>query len=328
MKGILFFFIFCLLFSYGKKTKLKIAIIAPKTSIWGKMLTRINKKVYRSSNKKIYFKVFYGGTQGDEKQVAEKIKLGSLDGGFFTSNGIGYVCEEARILDIPLLFENDLQRKVVYQKGVKILSPYFEKNGFTLLGLMNIGKVYFFSKQKIDSLEAIRNTKMWLWKGDKIVGQFMKIFEIPSVPVSFVEVIPSLQNNLIDGVYCTPSALISLQWHNYMNYILDYPINSSVSSGLVIASKKWNKISSAQKKKILKITEEELTKTEEISLQSDEKTLKLLKKKNIQFLSLKGNNLMSQYRASIKKKIEEKFFPKRLYLEIEKVKLEVKNKKQ
>lgn len=311
---------FGILSIYAKKTKLKIATIAPKSALWGKMLTRINKKIYRQTDKKIYFNVFYGGTQGDEKQAVEKIKLGSLDGGFFTSNGIGFVCEEARILDVPFLFKNDKERKIVFKEGVKILSPYFEKNGFSLLGLMNIGRVYFFSKQKINSLEKIRESKMWLWKGDKIVGKFMDIFNIPAVPVSFVEVIPSLQSGLIDGVYCTPSALISLQWHNYMNYVLDYPISSSVSSGLVISSKKWQKISSKYKKIILKITEEELAKTEKIALQSDDKTLKLLKKKNIQFLALNEKNLMQQYRGEIKENIEKKFFPEELYKKIESVK--------
>ena len=93
-KVFLFFVCLCFFSVHGKKTKLKIAIIAPKSSIWGKMLTRINKKIYRQTDKQIYFKVFYGGTQGDEKQVTERIKLGSLDGSFFTSNGIGFVCEE------------------------------------------------------------------------------------------------------------------------------------------------------------------------------------------------------------------------------------------
>ena len=84
--------------------------------------------MYKSTEKKIKIKVYYGGQMGDEAEIAKKIQVNQLDGAAFTGNGLGYVCPEARVLEIPFLFDNNFAKTdKIYQVMEKKLQSYFKK---------------------------------------------------------------------------------------------------------------------------------------------------------------------------------------------------------
>lgn len=270
------------------KKEITFATLAPKSSTWGKLIRDIARDVYKASDKKLIVRVFYGGVHGDEKEMEEKIRFKQLDGGFFTGNGLGLVCDESRVLEVPGLIRNYKQLDYVYDRILDDLNPYFAKNNYVLLGLLDVGYAYFFSKEKINGLDSIRRSKMWIWKGDRLVESVMKKLNIPAVPVSFTEVIPSLQTGYINGVYTTPTALVSLQWHKEVRYRLDFPI-TLVSSGVVLSKKVWDSLTAQEKKWLQKSSLAQLKTYRKIIRKSDKKTLKLLEEQNIQTLAYRGS---------------------------------------
>lgn len=293
--------------------EISFATLAPKSSAWGKLIKNIARDVYKASDKQLIIRVFYGGVHGDEKEMEEKIRFRQLDGGFFTGNGLGLVAQEARVLEVPGLIRNYTQLDYVYDNIIDNLNPYFVKNGYVLIGLLDVGYAYFFSKENISSLNDIRKTKMWIWKGDQLVESAMKSLEIPAIPVSFTEVIPSLQTGYINGVYTTPTALVSLQWHKEINYRLDLPI-TLVSSGVVLSKKVWDLLSAQEKKWINDSTTKNLKASRKVLRASDEKTLKVLGTQNIKTLKYQGSpeefyqktiGIKKQFPASLVKRVEQ-----------------------
>ena len=320
-KKIILLFIILILtqFNYAKK-QIKMATLAPKSSIWGKLIHQIAKDVYHQTDKKLIIKVYYGGVQGDEKQVASKIRLGQLAGGFFSGNGLEDVCKEARILDVPFQFSKDIDIDLVYQKMYLKLKPYFAKNNYHLLGLMDIGYSYFYSAQKINSLDDIRKSKMWVWKGDKLATKIMKELKIPAIAISFPEVIPSLQSGLIDGVYCNPTGLLSLQWYTEMKYMLDLPF-SLVSSGVVLSKETWNNLTASEKKIVQQSINKRIKETIVINRQADKDSLNLLQA-NIKTIPYSDANRtqdnLNTYQKKLKK-LRAKMFPQDLVKDFETV---------
>ncbi len=259
---------------------IKFATLAPKSSTWGKVINSIARDIYKESDKEIILKVFYGGVQGDEREMEEKIRFQQIDGAFFTGNGLGSVVFEARILEIPGLIKTYEELDHVYKNIKGDLNIYFEKKGYYLIDLVDVGYAYFFSKQNITSFDDIRKSKMWLWKGDQFGTEIFKKLNIPAIPVSFTEVLPSLQTGLIDGVYSTPTALVSLQWYKEIKHMMNFPI-TLVSSGVVLSDKTWKSLSENEKAIITRQVTKNIEKYKPIIRKSDADTLNIIKENGI-----------------------------------------------
>ena len=267
-------------FLMAERKVVKFATLAPKSSTWGKVINTIARDIYKKSDKKLVLKVFYGGVQGDEKEMEEKIRFRQIDGAFFTGNGLGSIIFEARVLEVPGLIREYRQLDYVYKNIKSDLNVYFKKKNYHLVELVDVGYAYFFSKENIRSLADIRKSKMWLWKGDRFGAEIFEKLKIPAVPVSFTEVLPSLQTGLINGVYTTPTALVSLQWYKEIDFMLDFPI-TLVSSGVVLSSKAWEGLSAQQKKWISLAVNNSIEKYKPVIRKSDTDTIKVIKDNGI-----------------------------------------------
>ena len=300
--------------SLSAQQKLSFATLAPKASTWGKLITEIVRETYKQSEKKILIQVYYGGVQGDEHEIEKKIRFKQIDGGFFTGNGLGSVAHEARILEIPGYVDSDNVEKI-YEQMQPLLNRYFEKRGYVLLGLVEVGYAYFFSKHEIPDIASIAKTKMWVWKGDQLASDMMSMLNIPAIAVDFTEVIPSLQTSLIDGVYATPTALISLEWQKEVNYMLNLPI-TLVSSGIVFSKEKWESLPNSSKKIIQEVVSEKLKKYRPIMEKIDRESIEVLKQQGMKILP-PGNE-----KANIEKNSDVigKTFPKDLQDKIKSLK--------
>lgn len=229
----------------GPEVKLAYATLAPKSSTWGKALSKLVPYLYRYSGQTIRLQVFYGGQMGDEAEMVEKIQAKQIDGGAFTGNGLGRISGDSRVLEIPGLFRNTAEVDYVYPRMEHAINEYYEKKGFHLVCLSETGHAYFFTKKPVKNLEEVRRTKMWLWKGDVLVSEFMQELKIPAVPVNFTEVNSALQTGMLDGFYSTPSGAAAMQWNNQVGAMLDMPI-TMVSGGLVLSLDSWRKLNHAQ----------------------------------------------------------------------------------
>ena len=305
-----------------EKLTLKIGTLAPKSSTWGKFVQNIRREIYvntKNSSQIVLIRAYYGGVQGDETEIGKKIRYGQLDGGFFAGNGLGVVCREARVLDLPLQFSSYEQIDFVYANLKKDLDVYFQKQGFFLAGIGNIGYAYFFSQKKIGSFEDIRHSKMWLWKGDRLVQVAMKVLQIPAIAISFNDVNTALQTGLIQGVYCTPSSLIALQWHKQIKYMLDMPL-AAVSSGLVFSLKSWQKITPKNQSIILEVVSKRMKEMTIESRKNDEIALTTLQQQRVTLLkSQDKKSTVLDYAKQIKKKMTGSFIPKTLIEKIDRL---------
>lgn len=212
---------------------LKFATLAPAGSTWAKRLGQWGEELDKASDGRLTLKLYPGGVQGDEPDVLRKMRFGQLQGGAFTGYGIGRIYSPARVLEMPFLFDNAGEVDTLRAE----LSPEFEagfrKAGYELLGWMAVGKVHFFSKFPIRSLDDLRERKIWLWQGDPLGEAWFKAADIAPVPLSITDVFTSLSTGLIDTVYCTPLAALALQWFNKVDYMTNVPMAEGIGALVV-----------------------------------------------------------------------------------------------
>jgi TRAP-type C4-dicarboxylate transport system substrate-binding protein len=161
----------------AEPTEIKIAVVMPEGSTWTNTLHKFAGAVKKETGGDVEIKIYAGGVSGDEVDVLRKMRVNRLHAGGFSGVGLGLVLPEIRVLEAPLLFNNYAEIDYVKERMFDDFAARFERKGYVLLGFAEAGFVYLFSKQPIDSVARLQQTKMWVWKGTG----WRKISWMPSV---------------------------------------------------------------------------------------------------------------------------------------------------
>lgn len=237
LHSILAFLVLASLTVSAQQYTIKFATIAPEGTTWMNVMREYDAAVRKESGGRLGFKIYAGGVQGDEKSVLRKIRVGQLHSGGFTGVGIGEIAPKVRILDSPFLVRSEEEVDLLYQEFGKEFEQAFEEGGYVLLGWAEVGFVHVFTSAPIRRSEDLRGIKMWTWEGDPIAETAFRALGINPIPLSFVDVMTSLQTGLIDAFYTTPYAAIALQWYARVKYMVDAPLADA--AGAVLISKKF-----------------------------------------------------------------------------------------
>jgi TRAP-type C4-dicarboxylate transport system substrate-binding protein len=217
----------------GRTYELKFATLAPSGTTWMKLLEEWADTVKTESKGRLVFKLYPGGVQGDEPDVLKKIRFGQLHGGAFTGYGIGRIHSPARVLELPFLFDNIDEIDYVRERLMPGIEQGYRDNGYEMLGWMEVGYVYFFSKKPIRSLEDLTSARLWYWQGDPLGKAFFDASGLTPVPLSIIDVYTSLSTGMIDTVYAPPLGALALQWFSKTKYITNVPMANGIGSLVV-----------------------------------------------------------------------------------------------
>ncbi|MFV1972767.1 MAG: TRAP transporter substrate-binding protein DctP [Thiohalobacterales bacterium] len=266
-----------------KVYELKFATLAPAGTTWVNLLQEWADDVKEKSRGRLVFKLYPGGVQGDEPDVLKKIRFGQLQGGAFTGYGIGHFYSPARVLELPFLFSDIDEIDFVRNRFMPEIQQGYRDNGFEMLGWMEVGFVYFFSREPITSIEDLKQRRIWHWQGDPLGKAFFDASGITPVPLSIIDVYTSLSTGLIDTVYAPPLGAIAFQWFTKTEYVTNVPMANGIGS--LVVSRKFYQDLPQDLQKLLKSTgavigERLVTETRRENAES----LELLRNKGMKFV--------------------------------------------
>jgi TRAP-type C4-dicarboxylate transport system substrate-binding protein len=268
---------------------IKLATIAPRGSYIMNLMNELNAEIKAKTNHAVGIKIYYGGVQGDEKDVLRKIRLGQLHGGMFTGHGLGQIVPQVRVSELPFVFRNYEEVEYVRERLEPIMRDLFKEAGYIVLGWNEVGFVYNFSKVPITSIEVARSQKWWMWKGDQLSQAMFDAFGITPVPLSFTDVMTSLSTKLIDTASITPYGAVAYRWHERFNYMREYP-TTNVLGATIVTQRVWNKIAPQHRQAILDICPSYFEKMNRHARQQDKKSIEILKKSGIEIVTFDPEN--------------------------------------
>src|SRR5262245_12643234 len=213
--------------------EVKIATLAPDGSAWAKIMAEGGKKIGEKTSGRVQVKYFFSGSQGDERDVVRKMKLGQIDGSALTAVGLGLIKGDVRVLELPFLFKSDKELDYVRDKMAPEFEKQFDEAGYVLLAWGDVGCTHLYSNTPVASKKDLASTKMWAWTDDPIVRAFFKRLGVNGVPLGVPDVLPSLQTGLIDACYGSPLAAVALQWYTKVTYATELPISYSIGALVV-----------------------------------------------------------------------------------------------
>ncbi|NOX37659.1 MAG: ABC transporter substrate-binding protein [Calditrichaeota bacterium] len=279
-----------------KKYVIKFATLAPEGSTWLNVMKAFDAEIRELTNGEVRFKIYAGGIQGDEKDVLRKIRLGQLHSAGFTGVGLGEILPEVRILDAPLLFRNYEEIDYITNLLYDEFFEKFRKVGYALIGWTEVGFVYVYSKKPITTLQDLKNTKMWMWEGDPVAEATFRALGVSAIPLSVTDVLTSLQTNLIEAVYTSPLACVSLQWYTKVKYMMDVPL-ADATGAILISNRMFNKLPEKYQRLLIEKGREHMAELIKQSRVDNEKAIEIMLKNGIQLVHVPEENLGAFYEA-------------------------------
>jgi len=236
------------LIAKGKaETTLRIATLAPEGSSWLKAFKQVARDVKEKTDGRVAIKVYAGGVMGDEGAMVRKMRTGQLDGAALTNVGLGEINKQLLMLQLPLLFKNYDELDRVRDAMSTKFETLIEAEGFRLDGNWgDVGFAYMFSNTPIKVPSDVKKAKMWVWDGDAISKEVMKVTGVNAVELGVPDVLASLQTGLIDAYMNSPYGAIALQWYTKATYITDLKLAMTIG-GSVLSNSSWGKLSDEDK---------------------------------------------------------------------------------
>ena len=224
---------------HAGSTVIKVAAVTPEGSTWVKVLRVMASEVEAQTQGGIKFTIYAGGITGDESDVLRKMRVNRIHAAGFSGVGLGIILPRIRVMEAPLLFNSEAEIDTVRNELFDDFAAQFDKKGFVLLGFVEGGWVYLFSKQNLSVEEGFASANMWVWKGDRVAEMLLNNFGMRTTPLHVADVTTGLERGMIDSFYSPPLAAIAFQWHTRVRYMLDYPLANS-NAALLMTKRAFN----------------------------------------------------------------------------------------
>lgn len=266
-------------------TQIKFGVLVPEGTNWGSTLKKMAAEVGTATGGEVNMKFYFGGVSGDEIDVIRKMRVGQLHGGIFTGKALGDINGDVRALEIPFTFY-DKQEKAT--QALTKITPQLNKiladKGYLNLGFYDMGKVYVVTTKKVSSLSELKGIKIWSWEGDPLIGAMLGSLGLVQVPLALPDVLSSLSTGIIDAAYAPPLAMIALQWHSKIKFLVDFPVAMSVGA-LLVDNKTWAKLKPEHKTKVQSIAAKYVAEANQKFQQENQQARDQMKKLGVQFIS-------------------------------------------
>jgi len=260
--------------------ELRIATLAPSGSKWMEGLDKAADDIKTKTESRVTIKYFEGGSQGDERDFIRKIKAGGLDGAAITAVGLAMIDESIRVLELPMMFDNVEEMDAVADKMWPYFQKKFEKKGFKLTDRGEVGWIYFLSKNKVDSMESLKNQKIWMWGDDQLVGALFRKLGLNGVPLGVPEVDASLTSGRISACYGSPVAAVALQWYTKVKFMTSMPMSFAIGA-TVVSIESMKKMSAEDQKAVEDIGKAASKKLRKVIRKANEDAQKTMTKKGV-----------------------------------------------
>lgn len=234
---------------------IKLGTLAPKGSPWWDILQDMGADWAAASDGGIKLRIYPGGSIGDETDMVRKMLIGQLQGAVLTSEGLGRIAPELRVLQLPLWYRSDEELDYVRAGILPELEVLFEKRGYKVLNWGDIGWIRLFTKAPAPAPVDLQSLKLFCWTGDQNICEAWRRQNFKPVPLAFTDIFSGLQSGMIEAVFTAPVPALSYQWFGLAPHMTDVKLFKMIGA-TVITAKAWRQIPEAIRPAVAKAATE------------------------------------------------------------------------
>jgi TRAP-type C4-dicarboxylate transport system substrate-binding protein len=201
----------------------------------------------------------------------------------FSNGTLNNIYSGSQIYNLVLKFNSYDEIDYIRPLIDPLIKQGIHKNGFTVLGLSELGFAYLMSTSPIHNIADLKKQKAWVPENNYTASEAMKAFSITPIPLPLQDVLIALQTNMVDVVAGSPVGALTLQWHTKISYVTDLPI-AYVYGGLIISNSAMQKISAEDQLIVKSVMQRATTELDRLTREDNKKAVAAIKNQGIQWI--------------------------------------------
>lgn len=190
--------------SVGAEYKMKLGIIATDDPLHA-YIKKYKERIESLTDGRIEAELYPGGQLGGESDLVEGVQLGTVEMIVVPPVYLSGIDDRVRVVDAPGLFE-DLPHAYRTVQDPEFRDPFLaltEDEGVKGISLWVYDMTSFAAIEPIDGLSDVEGRKMRILASE-VERALITELGATGVAMPFVEVVPSLERGVIDGVRTSP----------------------------------------------------------------------------------------------------------------------------
>lgn len=199
-------------------------------------------RVQELSDGRIAFRVFEGGTLGDEREMMEQMATGTISTARITPAALSAVCPEMSIMNLPFLFDDGQELLEVARSDEfsAVCDDTLIAEGIRPLDYWWMGVRDVYANTPIESLDDVQGVKLRTWQDQYVVAAWEQLGAIPT-PISFSELYTAMQTGTVDGGEGWAASYNSRSFYEVAPHLTRIGY-IHIASSLVISEQAWQQL--------------------------------------------------------------------------------------
>lgn len=266
----------------GPKYKLKFATQLPETHPVAAAALVYAKKVKEKSNGQIEITVFNNGTLGQERDLVEGMKLGTVDMANVNAALMVGFAPRWQVFSLPYIFQSEEHMyKVVNGPIGQDLFKDLEKNGLKGLVYQWSGFRSITAKKPVNTPDDLKGLKIRSMPSKTMVDSINAMGAI-ATPMDQGAVYNALQSGVLDGWENNPATVLSFKMQEVCPYF-SYTNHFATPNITLISTKTWEKLPADVQKILMDVATESQKDESEIFHKNEKETVEKLKAAGMKF---------------------------------------------
>lgn len=189
----------------------------PETKIWLKVKEIVEAKLPGRFD----FKIVQNAALGGEKQVAEGVRLGSIQASLATMSVMSSWVPESQILDAPFMFRDAAHVRRVLDGGTgDDLKAKFAAQNFEVKGFINYGARHLLAKEALTKPSQLAGKRIRVIQSP-LHTELWKAFGAHPTPIPITETYNALQTGVVDMMDLTKSAYAGFKLYEVVPFLIE-----------------------------------------------------------------------------------------------------------
>lgn len=252
--------------------------------------------VEKATNGQVQVQLYPNRQLGDEKQMLEGMRFGTVDAAIITNAVIAQVEPSFQVNDLPFLYSSAAQAQKVLDGAVgQELAARLAKKGILTLGYMEGGfRQMLNNKKPVTTPDDVKGVKYRVMQNPTFIDMFNSMGGA-AVPMAWGETFTAVQQGTVDGLEI-PVAVIDSAKYFEVTKFLSLTNHTYSMIGLLISKRAFDKLTPEQRKAVVEAGKIATAQQRKTVSQNEQNLIDGLKKKGMTVNSI-GD--VSQFRKSV-----------------------------
>lgn len=214
----------------------------PETKIWLKVRDLVEARLPGRFD----FRIVGNAALGGEKEVAEGIRLDSIQASLSTMSVLSAWVPETQLFDLPFVFrDRDHVRRATSGPIGDEFKRKLTDQGFVTLGFINYGARHLLAKEAVTTPEGVAGKRIRVIQSPLHVDLWKAYGALPT-PIPITETYNALKTGVVDMMDLTKSAYAGFRLYEVVPYLIE-TAHIWATGAVYLSAGFWNSLADDEK---------------------------------------------------------------------------------